>query len=60
MYLAGGWAWRHVARLLRVRGHEVFTPTLTRVGERIHLAGPDVDLYTHIADIVNVIPVRKS
>ncbi len=36
-------------------GQEVFTPTPSGVGERIHLAGPEVDLDTHIADIVNVI-----
>ena len=52
---AGGWAWRLVAPLLRARGHEVFTPTLTGLGERIHLASPEVNLDTHITDIVNVI-----
>jgi pimeloyl-ACP methyl ester carboxylesterase len=44
-----------VAPLLRARGHEVFTPTLTGLGERIHLASPEVNLDTHITDIVNVI-----
>ena len=52
---AGGWAWSRVAPLLRKRGHEVFTPTLTGVGERRHLATADVDLDTHITDIVNVL-----
>ncbi len=33
----GGWEWREVARHLRTRGHDVFTPTLTGFGERIHL-----------------------
>ena len=36
-------------------GHEVFTPSLTGIGERSHLAGPMVDLSTHIQDLVNVI-----
>jgi pimeloyl-ACP methyl ester carboxylesterase len=44
-----------VTPILRRLGHEVFTPTLTGVGERIHLAHPDVDLETHITDVVNVI-----
>lgn len=51
----GGWAWRRVAELLRAADHRVHTPTLTGLGERVHLAGPDVDLDTHITDIVNLI-----
>lgn len=51
----GGWCWRHVARILRGHGHEVFTPTLTGLGERSHLMSPDIDMNTHIQDIVNVI-----
>jgi pimeloyl-ACP methyl ester carboxylesterase len=33
----------------------VFTPTLTGIGERAHLLSPQVDLETHIADVVNLI-----
>jgi pimeloyl-ACP methyl ester carboxylesterase len=51
---AGGWQWRKVAGILRQAGHDVFTPTLTGMGERCHLARPEVDLETHIQDIVNV------
>jgi pimeloyl-ACP methyl ester carboxylesterase len=51
----GGWCWRDVARLLRARGHTVYTPTLTGVGERSHLMSSDINLDTHITDIVNVI-----
>jgi len=51
----GGWCWRDVARLLRGRGHEVFTPTLTGLGERAHLATPGVDLDTHIRDVTAVL-----
>jgi pimeloyl-ACP methyl ester carboxylesterase len=51
----GGWSWRSVARELREAGHEVFTPTLTGSGERVHLASPEVDLDTHVLDIVNVL-----
>ena len=49
---AGGWQWREVASLLRAAGHDVFTPTLTGLGERVHLASPDVGLDTHIQDIL--------
>lgn len=55
----GGWAWRDVARRLRARGHAVFTPTLTGLGERAHLMGLHIDLDTHIADIVNVIEAEE-
>lgn len=51
----GGWCWCHVERRLRAEGHEVFCPTLTGLGERAHLLGPEVDLDAHIADIVNLI-----
>lgn len=51
----GGWEWREVAALLRTRGHEVFTPTLTGFGERVHLATPETSLETHIQDIANVL-----
>lgn len=52
---SGGWLYREVAQLLRARGHEVFTPTLTGLGERAHLVNPDIDLNTHIQDIVGVL-----
>lgn len=52
---AGGWAWKHVAPLLRGQGHDVHTPTLTGLGERVHLATPEVDLETHILDVVNLL-----
>ena len=51
----GGWCWRRVAPLLRAAGHEVFAPTLTGLGERVHLATPEVGLSTHITDVVNVL-----
>ena len=51
----GGWCWKYVPPLLRSAGHDVFTPTLTGVGERAHLARPDTGLETHIQDIVGVL-----
>jgi pimeloyl-ACP methyl ester carboxylesterase len=44
----GGWCYRKVAPLLRAAGHEVHAPSLTGLGERAHLLGPDIDLNTHI------------
>jgi pimeloyl-ACP methyl ester carboxylesterase len=51
----GGWCYKRVARLLRQAGHEVYTPTLTGLGERAHLMSRSIDLSTHIQDIVGVI-----
>ncbi len=51
----GGWCWRRVSDLLEKRGHKVFTPTMTGLGERSHLMDPKINLTTHITDIVNVI-----
>ena len=39
--------------MLTQAGHEVFTPTLTGVGERSHLLKLDINLDTHILDVVN-------
>lgn len=50
----GGWCWVRVARILRSRGHEVLTPTLTGLGERSHLLGKEIGLSTHIEDLVRV------
>ena len=51
----GGWCWARVAARLRTAGHTVFTPTLTGLGERRHLISPQVNLDTHIDDVVNVL-----
>jgi pimeloyl-ACP methyl ester carboxylesterase len=51
----GGWCWKKVTPLLRARSHDVHTPTLTGLGERAHLACPEVGLETHIEDIANVL-----
>src|SRR4029434_9965149 len=55
----GGWAWRRVADLLRARGHIVFTPTLTGLGERAHLLHPGIDASLHIADVLSVIKYER-
>lgn len=55
----GGWRWRAVADLLRDRGHHVFTPTLTGLGERAHLTSPAVGLSMHARDVANVIHFER-
>lgn len=43
-----------MARTLREWGHDVFTPTLTGMGERVHL-GPEVGLSTQVQDVASVL-----
>ncbi len=52
---SGGWSYTKTARLMRAAGHDVFTPTLTGLGERSHLADPGITLSVHIQDVVNVL-----
>src|SRR5262249_58219154 len=55
---SAGWAWKKMRPLLRAAGHELWTPTNTGLGERAHLAGPTVDLDTHIADVIGVLEME--
>ena len=50
----GGWCWNRVSKLLSAKQHTVVAPTLTGLGERSHLLSPEIDLETHVLDIVNV------
>jgi pimeloyl-ACP methyl ester carboxylesterase len=52
---SAGWAWKKMRGRMRDRGHELWTPTYTGLGERAHLATPDVDLDTHIQDVCGVL-----
>jgi len=52
---AGGWEWKRTGQFLTDDGHTVYRPTLTGLGEREHLNSSEVDLQTHIDDIVNLI-----
>jgi pimeloyl-ACP methyl ester carboxylesterase len=54
-FWVGAWVWRPVTTALRARGHEVYPMTLTGLAEREHLATPEVDLETHITDVVNLL-----
>ncbi|CAL9472893.1 alpha/beta hydrolase [Streptomyces sp. Tu 3180] len=51
----GGWCWRSVSARIRAAGHEVFTPTLTGLGERAHLFTPAIGLRTHVDDVLGLL-----
>lgn len=53
--MIGGNCWKSLRKILENKQHVVFTPTLTGLGERKHLSHPDVDLETHIQDVLNTI-----
>lgn len=55
----GGWCWQRVAEPLRAKGHSVYAPSLTGLGDRMHLASPEINLDTHIADIVNLMEAEE-
>ncbi|TMJ31463.1 MAG: alpha/beta hydrolase [Alphaproteobacteria bacterium] len=56
---SAGWAWNKMRPLFRAAGHEFFSPTYTGLGERAHLARPDIDLSTHIQDVVGVLELEE-
>ncbi|BDM70070.1 hypothetical protein HEK616_35570 [Streptomyces nigrescens] len=51
----GAWAWEEVTPALRAAGHDVYPLTLTGLADRAAEATPDVDVYTHVDDIVRLI-----
>lgn len=51
----GGWCWKRLTPLLRAAGHEVHVITLTGLGDRAHLRYPDIDLNTHVQDVIGVL-----
>ena len=52
---AGGWQLKPLHKVLEAEGREVYRLTLTGLGEREHLNNPDINLDTHIMDVVNVL-----
>ena len=52
---AGSVVWRQLAPRLSKAGHEVYAPTLTGIGARKHLLSREIDLDTHIQDVIGVI-----
>lgn len=51
----GSWAFKKTDSLMTAHGYSVYRPSLTGQGERVHLATQDVDLSTHVNDVVNMI-----
>lgn len=55
----GAWCWASIARRLRARGHDVYTPTLTGLGERRHLLSQSISMETFVLDVLNVLAFEE-
>ena len=55
----GSYYFAPLAQRLRQAGHDVFTPSLTGLGERAHLAHGGITLADHIDDVVGVIECEE-
>jgi len=51
----GAWDWTSMDVILTNRGHKVYRTTLSGLGDRVHLASKEINLTTHITDVVNTI-----
>ena len=51
----GAWQFKKTAFQLQEAGHHVYRPSLTGLGDKHHLAHKDINLSTHINDVVNAI-----
>lgn len=55
----GAWCWQRVLPLLRAGGAPIHAVTLTGLGERAHLMSPQIDLHTHIQDVMGLIEAEE-
>jgi pimeloyl-ACP methyl ester carboxylesterase len=54
----GAWCWRDVTPALRAEGHWVHAPTLSGLGATRHLPADQINLETHVKDIVGEIEME--
>jgi len=55
----GGWCWRRVVDLLQAARQRVLAPTLTGLGDRVHLARHDSSIELFADDIINAIDAEE-
>lgn len=55
----GGWCWARVRSGLQASGRALYTPTLTGLGERAHLASPAVDFQMHAKDVLGLLEAEE-
>ena len=52
---SAGFVWKKMHPLMQDAGHRLMTPTYTGLGERVHLASPEINLDTHLQDMLSVL-----
>ncbi len=55
----GGWYFQSFVEALRAHGHRAYATTLTGLGERRHLLRTDVNLDTHVEDVVQLLEMEN-
>ena len=55
----GGWYFQSFAKALQARGHSAYAVTLTGLGERRHLLRADVNLDTHVQDVLQLLEMEN-
>jgi pimeloyl-ACP methyl ester carboxylesterase len=55
----GGWCWNKLIPFLKKNDSQIYTPTLTGLGERSHLLFENINLSTHIKDIIQVVEYQN-
>jgi pimeloyl-ACP methyl ester carboxylesterase len=55
----GAWCWSRVLPLLRGAGYAAHAVTLAGVGERAHLLSNDINLTTHVNDVLGLIEAEE-
>lgn len=55
----GSWVWRSIERRLCNEDHEDYTPTLTGLGDGVHLLNPMIGLDTHVRDIETMLAAEQ-
>ena len=56
----GAWAWKRVIPLLERDGNKAYPLTLTGMGDRVHLATPQVGIETAVQDVMNTIAYEDT
>ena len=55
----GEWCWNKLLPFLKRNDNQIYTPTLTGLGDRSHLLFENINLSTHIKDIIQVFEYRN-
>src|SRR5260370_17362493 len=55
----GGWCWKRVVDRLRTKGHAVYTPSYTGMGDRVHLLNNEFTINTFVQHLVQLFQTQQ-